>query len=117
MPDLKGAWNFRDVADVTGVRSGRFFRSSELSALEDDGRNALRQLGIYDVADLRSPREVERRGLGRVHDDVAIHRLPFPDLAEDADGEAPHEHSFTRMLTEEPSEERPEEAALRYMTE
>src|SRR5512143_644016 len=96
MPDLKGAWNFRDVADAAGVRPGRFFRSSELSALEDDGRNALRQLGIYDVA---------------------IHRLPFPDLAEDADGEAPHEHSFTRMLTEEPSEEPPEEAALRYMTE
>ncbi|MGE5697922.1 MAG: tyrosine-protein phosphatase [Candidatus Sericytochromatia bacterium] len=117
MPDLKGAWNFRDVADAAGVRPGRFFRSSELSALEDDGRNALRQLGIYDVADLRSPREVERRGLGRVHDDVAIHRLPFPDLAEDADGEAPHEHSFTRMLTEEPSEEPPEEAALRYMAE
>jgi protein-tyrosine phosphatase len=117
MPDLKGAWNFRDVANAAGVRPGRFFRSSELSALEDDGRDALRQLGIYDVADLRSPREVERRGPGRVHDDVAIHLLPFPDLAEDAEGEAPHEHSFTRMLTEEPSDDPPEEAAVRYMTE
>ena len=117
MPDLKGAWNFRDVADAAGVRPGRFFRSSELSALEDAGRDALRRLGVLDVADLRSPREVERRGPGRVHDDVAIHLLPFPDLAEDGDGEAPHEHSFTRMLTEEPGDEPPEEAALRYMTE
>ena len=117
MPNLEGAWNFRDVADATGVRPGRFFRSSELSALEEDGRDLLRQLGIFDVADLRSPREVERRGPGRVHDDVAIHLLPFPNLAEDADGEAPHEHSFTRMLTEEPGDEPPEEAAVRYMTE
>ena len=117
MPNLEGAWNFRDVADATGVRPGRFFRSSELSALEDDGRDLLRQLGIFDVADLRSPREVERRGPGRVHDDVAIHLLPFPDLAEDLNGEAPHEHSFTRMLTEQPGDEPPEEAASRYMTE
>ena len=117
VPDLKGAWNFRDVADATGVRPGRFFRSSELSALEDDGRDELRALGVFDVADLRSPREVERRGPGRVHDDVAIHPLPFPDLAEDADGEAPHEHSFTRMLTEQPDDEPPAEAAVRYMTD
>lgn len=117
MPDLKGAWNFRDVADATGVRPGRFFRSSELSALEDDGRDELRTLGVFDVADLRSPREVERRGPSRVHDDVAIHPLPFPDLAEDADGEAPHEHSFTRMLTEQPDDEPPAEAAVRYMTD
>jgi protein-tyrosine phosphatase len=117
VPNLKGAWNFRDVADATGVRSGRFFRSSELSALEDDGRDALRRLGVLDVADLRSPREVERRGPGRVHDDVAIHLLPFPDLAEDAESEAPHEHSFTRMLTEQPGDEPPADAAVRYMTE
>jgi len=115
--DLKGAWNFRDVAHATGVRPGRFFRSSELSALEDGGRDALRRLGIFDVADLRSPREVERRGPGRVHDGVAIHLLPFPDLASDADGDAPHEHSFTRMLTETPGDEPPEQAAARYMTE
>ncbi len=117
MPDLKGAWNFRDVADAAGVRPGRLFRSSELSALEDDGRHLLRQLGIFDVADLRSPREVERRGPGRVPDDVAIHLLPFPDLAEDADDEAPHEHSFTRMLTEQPADEPVTDMAVKYMSE
>jgi protein-tyrosine phosphatase len=118
MPKLNGAWNFRDVADATGVRSGRFFRSSELSTLDDDGRDELRRLGINDVADLRSPREVERRGPGRVHENVAIHLLPFPDLAEDTDETAPHEHSFTRMLTEHPGDdESVTDAAKRYMTQ
>ena len=117
MPKLKGAWNFRDVADATGLRPGRFFRSSELSTLQDDGRDELRRLGITDVADLRSPREVERRGRGQVPDNVAIHLLPFPDLAEDTDDEAPHEHAFTRMLTEHPGDEPVAEAAMRYMTQ
>ena len=115
MPKLGGAWNFRDVADATGLRPGRFFRSSELSTLQQDGRDELHRLGITDVADLRSPREVERRGQGQVPADVAIHLLPFPDLAtEDA---APHEYSFTRMLTEQPGDEPATDAAIRYMTE
>ena len=114
MPKLGGAWNFRDVADATGLRPGRFFRSSELSTLQQDGRDELHRLGITDVADLRSPREVERRGQGQVPADVAIHLLPFPDLAtEDA---APHEYSFTRMLTEQPGDEQATDAAIRYMT-
>jgi protein-tyrosine phosphatase len=116
MPKLDGAWNFRDVAEVTGLRPSRFFRSSELSTLQQDGRDELRRLGITDVADLRSPREVDRRGRGQVPDDVAIHLLPFPDLAEDADDDGPHEHSFTRMLTEQPGDEPVTEAAIRYMT-
>ena len=37
-PDaLSGAWNFRDIAEETGARPGRFFRSSELSGLDDEG--------------------------------------------------------------------------------
>jgi protein-tyrosine phosphatase len=116
MPTLGGAWNFRDVADAAGLRPGRFFRSSELSTLQQDGRDELRRLGITDVADLRSPREVERRGPGQVPDDVAIHLLPFPDLATD-DDDAPHVHSFTRMLTEQPGDEPATDAAIRYMTE
>jgi protein-tyrosine phosphatase len=116
MPTLGGAWNFRDVANATGLRPGRFFRSSELSTLQQDGRDELRRLGITDVADLRSPREVERRGPGQVPDDVAIHLLPFPDLATD-DDDAPHAHSFTRMLTEQPDDEPATDAAIRYMTE
>jgi protein-tyrosine phosphatase len=117
MPNLHGAWNFRDVAEATGVRRGRFFRSSELSGLQDGGRHELRRLGITDVADLRSPREVERRGSGRVPDDVVIHLLPFPDLGEDDDGEAPHEASFSRILTEQPGDDSIAEAAAKYMTQ
>ncbi len=105
------------MADATGVRPGLFYRSSELSRLDADGRAELQRLGITDVADLRSPREVERRGPGRVPDGVAVHLLPFPDLAAEQDGESPHEHAFTRMLTEAPGDEPVAAAATRYMIE
>ena len=113
---LSGAWNFRDVADEGGIRPGRFYRSSELSGLDDDGRRGLLQLGINDVADLRSVREVERRGPGRVPDGVAIHHLPFHELAVDQ-AEAPHEHAFERLMTDKPEGEDVSVAAKRFMTE
>ncbi|MBS4727869.1 tyrosine-protein phosphatase [Mycobacterium sp. SM1] len=119
--ELKGAWNFRDVAEsVDGLRPGRLFRSSELSRLHDDGRAALTRLGVTDVADLRSPREVARRGAGRVPDGVDIHLLPFPDLGADqadANGTAPHEQAFRQLLAENRDDEPPERAAARYMIE
>lgn len=94
---LSGAWNFRDVAESTGLRPGRFFRSSELSGLDEDGRAAVTQLGITDVADLRSPVEVERRGPGAVPDEVEVHLLPFPDLSHKPMG-APHETAWEKMM-------------------
>ncbi|BBX75419.1 tyrosine-protein phosphatase [Mycobacterium shinjukuense] len=122
--ELPGAWNFRDVAHATAaLRPGRLFRSSELSRLDEHGRATLRRLGITDVADLRSSREVARRGPGQVPDGIDIHRLPFPDLADDQDATgdaAPHETAFTRLLTDrEPDEpgESIEETAARYMTD
>ncbi|MHA7653303.1 tyrosine-protein phosphatase [Mycobacterium sp. ML4] len=126
--ELPGAWNFRDVADRTAaLRPGRLFRSSELSSLDDEGRAVLRRLGVTDVADLRSVREVNRRGPGRVPDGVDIHLLPFPDLADDQSGvnapennEAPHEIAFKRLMTEgaaDESDEAIEANAVRYMTE
>jgi protein-tyrosine phosphatase len=115
---LSGAWNFRDIAEGTGLRPGVFFRSSELSGLDDDGRRALLGLGITDVADLRSPREVERHGAGSVPDEVAIHRLPFPDLsASPSDGQAPHDYSFSQLFSEDAGDEPVDVAAARYMTE
>ena len=114
--ELSGAWNFRDVAEETGVRPGRFFRSSELSRLDEDGRRRLIELGITDVADLRSPREVERRGAGQVPDGIAVHLLPFPDLSA-VDGEAPHEATFQKMMSEKPDDEDVAVAAGRFMTE
>lgn len=116
-PDaLSGAWNFRDIAAETGIRSGRFFRSSELSGLDDSGRTALAGFGITDVADLRSEREVERRGSGAVPDGVVIHRLPFHELSTNQ-AEAPHESSFHKLMTEKPDDEDTAVAAGRFMTE
>jgi protein-tyrosine phosphatase len=122
MRDLQGAWNFRDVADSTGaLRPGRLFRSADLSRLDDNGRDALRQLAITDVADLRSPREVERRGPGQVPDNVDIHLLPIPDLAVDETGsdrsEAPHERAFRQLIADKPRNESVNEASTRYMVD
>lgn len=122
--ELHGAWNFRDVADVTGaLRPGRLFRSSELSRLDDAGRDELRRIRVTDVADLRSPREVERRGPGLVPAGVDIHLLPFPDLAADQappESASPHEDAFRRLLTENPDAQDAASAAAlatRYMTD
>lgn len=114
--ELSGAWNFRDVAEETGVRPGRFFRSSELSHLDDSGREAIRQLGITDVADLRSAREVERHGPGLVPTGVEVHLLHFHEVAA-VDGEAPHEAAFQKMMGEKPDDEDIAVAAHRFMTE
>ena len=115
---LSGAWNFRDVAELTGVRPGRLFRSSELSHLDEGGRERMNDLGISDVADLRSQVELERRGPGAVPKGVVVHHLPFPDLshAHAEDGAAAHETSWQKMMTEQ-SDEEPAEAARRWMTQ
>lgn len=114
---LDGAWNFRDVADNATIQPGRLFRSGELSALADAGRAELSRLGVTDVADLRSPREVVRRGPGLVPDGVDIHLLPFPDLAGDGEsGESPHEHAFRRLMAEHPDDAVTDTAAA-YMIE
>lgn len=122
---LSGAWNFRDVADITGIHPGRLFRSSELSGLDDAGRTALTRLGITDVADLRSPVEVARRGAGAVPDAVAVHQLPFPEVSrthsdgtpeDGAPEDAGHEASWQKMMAESADED-PAEAARRWMTQ
>ncbi|MDT5014313.1 MAG: protein-tyrosine phosphatase [Mycobacterium sp.] len=113
---LSGAWNFRDVAEETGIRPGRFFRSSELSGLDDSGRTALLGFGITDVADLRSAREVERHGDGAVPAGVEVHHLHFHEVTA-VDGEAPHESAFQKMMTEKADDEDMAVAAQRFMTE
>jgi protein-tyrosine phosphatase len=116
-PDaLSGAWNFRDVAEETGIRPGRFFRSSELNGLDDSGRTALLGFGITDVADLRSSREVERHGEGSVPAGVEVHHLHFHEVTA-VDGDAPHEMAFQKMMTEKPDDEDIAVAAQRFMTD
>ena len=117
---LSGAWNFRDVTQTAGISPGRLFRSSELSKLDDSGRAALTELGVTDVADLRSPAELARRGAGAVPDDVVLHHLPFPEVSHshsdsDEPAEAPHETAWQKMMTEY-SDEEPAEAGQRWMT-
>ncbi|MGE2715849.1 tyrosine-protein phosphatase [Mycolicibacterium litorale] len=114
--ELSGAWNFRDVSEQTGIAPGVFFRASELSRLDDDGRAALTGYGVTDVADLRTLRELERHGPGLVPAGVDIHHLPFIETVA-SDGEAPHEYAFQRMMTEKPDDESVSAAAARYMTE
>ncbi|MHA3024590.1 tyrosine-protein phosphatase [Mycobacterium sp. BMJ-28] len=114
--ELSGAWNFRDVAEQTGIRPGLLYRSSELSRLTDDGGRRLVELGIADVADLRSHREVERRGGGHVPDGVSIHLLPF-HFDDDSEQDAPHESTFQRVMSESPADEDVAESAKRYMAE
>lgn len=115
---LSGAWNFRDVAETAGLAAGRLLRCSELSNLDDAGRRAMSRLGVSDVADLRSPAEVSRRGPGAVPAEVVVHNLPFPEVAHensgDAAGEAPHESSWQKMLVDHSDEE--PAAAHRWMT-
>lgn len=113
---LAGAWNFRDVAESAGIRPGLLFRSSELSRLTDEGGAALVRLGINDVADLRSRRELERHGPGQVPAGVALHHLPF-HFEDDSAQDAPHEATFQRVMTESPEGEDVTESARRYMTE
>jgi protein-tyrosine phosphatase len=114
--ELSGAWNFRDVAEETGIAPGRFFRSSELSQLDDAGREVFRRLGITDVADLRSAREVERHGPGLVPAGVEVHHLHFHEVSA-VNGEAPHEATFQKMMSEKPDDEEVAVAAGRFMTE
>ncbi|MGW0160373.1 tyrosine-protein phosphatase [Mycobacterium sp. NPDC003323] len=114
--ELTGAWNFRDVAESAGIRPGLLFRSSELSRLTDEGRAALLELGINDVADLRSRRELDRRGPGQVPPTVALHHLPF-HFEDDSAQDAPHEATFQRVMSESPEGEDVTESAKRYMTE
>ena len=114
--ELSGAWNFRDVAEQTGIAPGRLYRASELSKLDDEGRRALTGFGVTDVADLRTSRELERHGHGLVPAGVQIHHLPFIETPV-SDGEAPHEFAFQRMMTEKSDDEPVAEAAARYMSE
>ena len=114
--ELSGAWNFRDVAEQTGIRPGLFYRASELSRLTDEGGQRLVDLGILDIADLRSHREVERRGPGHVPGGVEVHLLPF-HFDDDSEQDAPHESTFQRVMSESPADEDVAESAKRYMAE
>lgn len=98
--DVAGTWNARDVSGPAragatvasgAVRSGVLLRSASLSALTPEGVEALEQLGVSAVLDLRGDHEVERDGADVLPAGARQVRLPFGDLgrshAESADAE------------------------------
>ncbi len=59
--ELRGAWNFRDVADfLAHVRRGDVPVQRKLSRLDDAGRATLRRLGITDTLPTAVVPEVAR---------------------------------------------------------
>lgn len=78
---LDGSWNFRDlggtVTSLGTVRPGLLLRAAVLSGLTPAGRQALLDLGVTDVFDLRGPLEIEREGADALPDGVSGHVAPF----------------------------------------
>lgn len=78
---LDGAWNFRDLGGtVTAfgtVKPGVLLRAAVLSGLTPAGQQALLDLGVTDVFDLRGALEIEREGADRLPDGVTVHVTPF----------------------------------------
>lgn len=121
MLTLSGAWNVRDVGGVTTtdgavVRSGRLLRSGQLSWLDIAAQQALLELGVTDVVDLRSTHELERYGVDNVPDGITVHHLPFHE-AQDDDGESPHEHAYQQSIVETVDPEELPAAEIRFMAE
>lgn len=80
--DVPGTWNVRDVgasrADGgTGLRPGVLLRSASLSRLDPAGVDAIADLGITAVLDLRGDDEIARDGADRLPSEVRQVRLPF----------------------------------------
>jgi protein-tyrosine phosphatase len=78
--DVDGVRNFRQVvipATPRGsLRPGRLFRSGTLVGLSDTGRSTIGRLGITDVVDLRSERDMGGYDRPDVGPAVSIHAIP-----------------------------------------
>lgn len=64
--DLDGEYNMRDLGGYSGyqrkkIRSGKLFRSGELSRLTPSDHERIHELGIKNVIDLRSHEESDER--------------------------------------------------------
>ena len=78
---LSGTWNFRDIGGLPTpdgpVRRGLVYRAAVLSGLDPAGQEALVNLGVTDVFDLRGEMEIEREGADRVPESVTVTVAPF----------------------------------------
>jgi protein-tyrosine phosphatase len=97
--ELDGLVNLRDVGGIPTasgerVAPGRLLRSDNLQSLTDADVDALLELGLTDVVDLRSDYEAEMEGPGPLagHPEVAIHQLSlFREWREGVGEEKPDE--------------------------
>jgi protein tyrosine/serine phosphatase len=97
--ELDGLVNLRDVGGIPTssgetVATARLLRSDNLQSLTDADVDALLELGLTDVVDLRSDYEAEMEGPGPLagHPEVAIHQLSlFREWREGVGDEKPDE--------------------------
>ncbi|HZE16637.1 MAG TPA: tyrosine-protein phosphatase [Mycobacterium sp.] len=83
---LSGCFNFRDLGgyrtgDGRRIRWRRLFRADGLTRLDQDDCAILADLGLSTVIDLRTPLELEERGVFPTHHlEVEYHHLPLTDV-------------------------------------
>lgn len=75
--DIPGTWNARDAATLIGLTPGVLLRSAALVNLTDAGRAELTALGVTDVIDLRSERDVAEQGADAITEPITPHALPI----------------------------------------
>jgi hypothetical protein len=85
---LEGAYNFRDLGgyatrDGGRTRWRRFFRSDAMHELTPADLRLLRDLGIVQIVDLRSPAEHERNGFGPLTDEP-VRKIHLPVTQQEA---------------------------------
>lgn len=107
--DISGTFNARAVGglptrDGRTVRNGLLFRTAHLGGLDDAGRRALRDLGVVEVIDLRSPAECKAEGFDVLPSDIHWQSLPFdPNRislgARTLNGEQAHAHMIAVYRT------------------
>lgn len=73
--NLGGAWNSRDVASITNIKPGVLLRSANLAKLSNSGQEKLLELGVTDVIDLRSEREIKQDGIDKLPASINSHFL------------------------------------------
>lgn len=88
---FESVFNFRDlggyaVGDGRSVRAGTLYRSGELQHVSPDDLSYIRNdLGVSNVIDLRSPQELERRGIVPTNGtDIRHHNVPFSGSREES---------------------------------